>query len=380
MPQANIKILFVGDIYIDDNIQTGVVSSRLKELIQYHDIKVCNFEAPIVLGEATKIPKVGSYLCQSANAGSLIKKAGFNVINLANNHIYDFGEQALNATTVFFNDLLTVGAGKNFEEAYQLKVFSMHGFNIGFLSFCEAEFGCIMEDSSEQSGYAWINHSIVDKKISESKKEVDYLIVQIHAGVEEIELPLPEWRSRYKQIIDLGADLIIGHHPHVPQGWESYKGKMIFYSLGNFYFDMKSNNPNWNKSFIVSMEFEITKLIKYEIIPIQRIKGITDLYVDSEFENYLTHLCNKLQSKDYLSEMNSISIQLWNERYKNYYNGFITEIASKKSLLKITKIFFRRLLLKGYSENQFLLLLHNIRIESHRWLVQRALSNLYEKH
>ncbi|HMN23756.1 MAG: CapA family protein [Ignavibacteriaceae bacterium] len=374
------KAVFAGDVFISDNNSNKIISDELRIFLSTHDIISCNFEAPIVLGEATKISKVGSYLCQSANAGSLIKEAGFNVINLANNHIYDFGEQALNNTTVFFNDVLTVGAGKNFEEAYQLKVFSIPDFTIGFLSFCEAEFGSIMEGSSEQSGYAWVNHSIVDKKISEAKKEVDYLIVQIHAGVEEIELPLPEWRSRYKQIIDLGVDLIIGHHPHVPQGWESYKDKMIFYSLGNFYFDMKSNNPYWNKSFIVSMEFESTKLIKYDIIPIQRIKGITDLYVDSEFENYLTHLYNKLQSKDYLSEMNSISIQLWNERYKNYYNGFITEIASEKSLLKITKIFFRRLLFKGYSENQFLLLLHNIRIESHRWLVQRALSNLYEKH
>jgi len=97
-------------------------------------------------------------------------------------------------------------------------------------------FGVINPENENSSGFAWINHPKSNKIVGESKKKVDFLIIQIHAGEEDLHLPQPEWRKRYKEIINLGADLIIGHHPHIPQPVEFYKGKMIVYSLGNFYF------------------------------------------------------------------------------------------------------------------------------------------------
>jgi poly-gamma-glutamate synthesis protein (capsule biosynthesis protein) len=115
--------------------------------------------------------------------------------------------------------MLHVGAGQNFRKAYMLKTIEIKGFKVGFLAFCESEFGAYTNKESQKYGYAWINHDLVDEIIKRNRSKVDILILSSHAGVEEMPLPLPEWRSRYKELCDLGVDIIIGHHPHVPQGW-----------------------------------------------------------------------------------------------------------------------------------------------------------------
>ena len=80
-----------------------------------------------------------------------------------------------------------------------------------------------------------VNHIILD-----AKKELDYLFILPHAGVEYTDAPVPELIARYRDFIDYGADGVIASHPHCPQGWETYKGKPIFYSLGNFLFNSKN--------------------------------------------------------------------------------------------------------------------------------------------
>ena len=96
------------------------------------------------------------------------------------------------------------------------------------------------------------------------------LIVQVHAGVELLDVPIPEWRAKYRQLIDLGADVVIAHHPHVMQGIEEYKGKLICYSLGNFYFDYPSNHPQWNTGAMLTLDFQHKQRVGYDF---QVIKG-----------------------------------------------------------------------------------------------------------
>ena len=183
----------------------------------------------------------------------LIKSSGFNIFNLSNNHIMDFGIHALKETIGFLKDYITVGAGTNFEEAYKMQVYEKEEIKIGFLSYSEWGFGALT--NADEQGYAWINHSKVNSLIRQNKTKVDFLVVQVHAGVEDTDLPLPEWRERYKLLIDHGADLIVGHHPHVPQGWEQYKEKYIYYSLGNFYSSRPKYKTKLNKNFVLEVIF-----------------------------------------------------------------------------------------------------------------------------
>lgn len=211
----NIKVFVCGDIVITSN-NTKIISNELNKIISSVDIAMCNFEAPII-SEGTPISKVGPHIYQSENAVKILKNIGFNVFSLVNNHICDYGERGLEKTLKEFsnNKLIHVGAGNKFEEAYKLKIKEIHGIKFGFLSACEAEFGSYI-DQEMHGGYAWINHPELRKSIIKSKNNIDVLFLLVHAGAEEVPLPLKEWRNLYRELCDLGVDIIIGSHPHVP--------------------------------------------------------------------------------------------------------------------------------------------------------------------
>jgi len=362
------KAIFFGDIVIKKPSKK-FLSDELISKIRNHNIASCNFEAPIYVKDAKPIIKIGPNIFQPVEAAQLVINAGFNLIDLANNHIYDYGLKSLKVTLDTFKDLIVIGAGINFESAYKIKVCHIDGCQIGFLGLAEYGFGAIKND--KDSGYAWINHSKIREIIEEAKKIIDVLIVQIHAGVEMLELPLPEWRQRYKELIDWGVDAIIGHHPHVPQGWEIYKGKPIFYSLGNFYFDKdfdkEKNFDLWNKGYGVSLIFEKKEYQNFEIIPIERKEGGAFISNNLEYKIYLDNLCNILKQDNYEDLINKKILNLWNERYKNYYNNQLRKSG-----------FLKRFINYILNKPNYTLLwdVHNNKIESHFWSISRALKLL----
>jgi hypothetical protein len=352
---CDLKIFACGDVVIGKEREC-FISDDLKDIISSADISICNFEAPIE-SSGKPILKVGNSIFQLKMAPKLLKEAGFNVLSLANNHIYDYGEEGLFKTieSIEKEGLVHVGAGMNFEDTYKMKIVEKNKVKFGFLSFCEAEFGCLLEDEC-RGGYAWVNHHNIDNLIKKSKREVDVLIVNAHAGPEEVPVPLPEWRQRYRALCDYGADIIIGHHPHVPQGYERYKDSMIFYSLGNFYFNLGTSDVTEN-SYSVLLEYKGKNLSGYKIIPHRQESFKTAMFNDDKFNMYLVKL-NNLLEKDYVNLVNEQVVYLYKNRYEGYY----------KESVGLFKRQWRQLFL-----------LHNIRIESHMWVVRRALSLLTEK-
>ena len=369
---SSFSLLICGDIRINKEVKDDWLSEEFYQIIKRHDIVSCNFEAPI-RGRGKPISKAGVHLDQWEGAPKFLERAGFNLINLANNHIFDFGNEGLKKTIESFSKAKVVGAGQNFFEAYHLQVFYMRGIKIGFLSFCEAEFGALIDEKEDRGGYAWINHPKVNQLIQESKKTVHVLIVQVHAGVEQINIPLPEWRERYKELIDLGADVVIGHHPHVPQGWEFYSGRPIFYSLGNFFFDMKSSHPQWNKGIALSISFAGSQIRSYKVIPIIKDNRKLKILQDMQFEKHLKRINEMLLDDSYMSHVEKLVKDLWKDRYKYYYLSATNGIDSERFYTNVFRLLFRKLVGKG-SEINSSLLLHNLRIESHRYTVVRYLS------
>ena len=111
-------------------------------------------------------------------------------------------------------------------EAYKLSIVEKAGLKIGLLSLVHKEFGALGLDSkSSDFGVAWSNHPKVNQLILDSKQHCDLLFVLPHAGIEDVVVPLPEWRARYKEFIDLGADAVIATQPHTPQACETKKPK-----------------------------------------------------------------------------------------------------------------------------------------------------------
>lgn len=197
----SIKILFCGD-FVAHNSDKIIVSPDLLLLFKTSDINCCNFEAPVE-SNGEPIAKSGSVLFQSRNSPEFLEKTGFNLVQLANNHIFDYGHSGYEETVTLFKSSLLVGA-RNLAEAYKIKTITLKGKTIGFLALTHYEFGVLgREAKSNEYGTAWINHPIVNTLIIDAKKQLDYLFILPHAGIEMIDAPLPEWRSRYKEFIDL---------------------------------------------------------------------------------------------------------------------------------------------------------------------------------
>lgn len=361
-----ISILFCGDVLISPKTVSASISLELQSLFNRCDLVGINLEAPITTCRK-KIKKAGPNIYQSEKCVSFLREWGVTLVNCANNHIMDYGEFALKETLNNLSEFVVVGAGMNFEEAYQLKKIILNNRTLGFLSFAEGGYGMIANDSSSEAGYAWINHNRTNEIIKRSAFECDYLLVQVHAGVEEINIPLPEWRARYKELIDLGASAVICSHPHIPQGVEVYKSAPIFYSLGNFFFEYSEAN-NIERSFITELLIQGSK-IEYYVYPIERVNSSVSLCFDSNYKSYLKCLNEYLLEPTYSQMLEEDINSLWKDRYKpmllNSFNG--VERFSVIRILKVIKRLFCR------ASINYDLFHHLLFIESHLWSINRAL-------
>lgn len=375
----SVSLFACGDI-VKQSTKKDIVDLELQKIISNCDISICNFEAPIYTENSKPIPKVGPHVYQNSNSIETLKSIGFSLLSLANNHIYDYGDDALDKTLKEISNqgLNSVGAGRNFKDAYTPYVYEKNNIRIGILSACEAEFGCLTEEI-DRGGYAWINHYKIEDTIHELQNNVDFIILIVHAGVEEIDVPIPEWRERYKRLCDLGVNVIIGHHSHVPQGIEQLNDSVIFYSLGNFYFDTVGFENKTDDSFSVILNFDKNKEFNYELVYHKKTNNQTNLTAKESVNFSIESLNNKLNDnyKEYIKEL---AIELYNKRYLTYYQSALNAFPTNKSFIKKVFYFIKLILFQKRNKRQrSLLLLHNIRIESHRYIVQRALSLFFEK-
>lgn len=372
------KLLFAGDAVIQ-NTEKFSFSSELSDFIKNHDYSIINFEGSLKGSSPFPIKKVGPNVYNSDNAISVLKEKGFNIFTLANNHIVDFGSSACKETfeKIRSAGIKTVGAGSSFEGCYQPLIIENDDERIAIINCCHAEFGVYKDKNVPLDvGYAWINSPIIDEKIAECKRKGCFVIVIAHAGVEFIPLPLPEWREKYKSFIDKGADLVIGGHPHTIQGHESYKGKEIFYSLGNFYFinENKKSDSDWNHGLLVSFD---TKTLESKIFFTEMKENQVCLCNENTAKNLFEERSNLLKEDSiYYSKINEIITDLWNKIYKPLYEDVPNFINARNHFIKnLLKYFAKKFIFKSKFQKDLneTLLLHNIQIESHRYVAERYL-------
>lgn len=362
------KLLFCGDLVCNKGSEPSV-SNELQHFINSHEHVIVNFEGAIRDNEAGII-KAGPCVCNDKAAVSLLKKLQCNVAALSNNHIMDFGISSLNRTldTLHVNNIRTVGADISFNQIYEPLLIEEAGEKVALLNVCQAEFG-VCKNDKVKAGYAWINHPSINNRIIEYKRKGYSIIIFAHAGVEDEEYILPEWRTRYHDFIDLGADCVIATHPHIFQGVEQYKGKYIAYSLGNFYFPWDNASENWRTGLIASVDttnfsvdFKITRFTNDTI----------DLFINGDIQTVFEKRCSFV-SNDKIIEENAdiLAESTWNRYYKSYYENLEPHTLKQLLKLELKKLLGRNN--SGYFNET--LLLHNLQIESHRWCVERYLYN-----
>ncbi len=207
-------------------------------VLQAADITAGNLESAITTrGTPAKDKK---YLFRGPpEALQGIKDAGFDFLSLANNHTFDYGWEGLSDTMDFLDDadLQHAGSGNDDREAFAPSYVESKGMTVAFVSLTHVVPEVSWKAERNHPGLAeTYNPTRALAAIEEAEQNSDLVVVLVHWGEERAEQPLKSQTSLAHSYIDAGADLIIGSHPHVLQGFEAYKGKWIAYSLGNFVF------------------------------------------------------------------------------------------------------------------------------------------------
>lgn len=277
-----VKISLVGDIMMEGSVRTHINKNgfdypweMVKKYFQDDDITIGNLETSITTRGTNWPNKQFNFRSDPRNLKSM-KESGIDIVALANNHTLDYGYDGLVDTLnhIDKSGIKRVGGGKDRKEAIQEVVFEKDGMTLGFISVSRVVPDVKWYATNKRPGIIGAYDPHVEEilnKIKQVKDKTDALVVSIHWGKELNTEPRKEEINLAKKMIDAGADIIMGHHPHVLQGIEIYNGKPIFYSLGNFVFGTQKELTS--DTMIGQVNFLDGEIKNIEIIPCRIMVG-----------------------------------------------------------------------------------------------------------
>ncbi|MCR5734856.1 MAG: UDP-N-acetylmuramoyl-L-alanine--D-glutamate ligase [Lachnospiraceae bacterium] len=258
-------LTFTGDIAFDHYMKRkwedkDLISPDIKEMLKASDHVIINVEGALVDDQAEKVKAMEMRLMHTIDpeAVSLFKDINADIWNLCNNHIMDAGAYGLEMSLREAKkcDCQTIGVGMNLEEAKRPVILQEAGgigmFGVGYQRACrkaeEDKAGCL----------SWSDMESIQEVITKIKETCRWCVVVAHGGEEFTALPSPYTRDRYLEYLNMGADIVVAHHPHVPMNYELVGDKAIFYSLGNFIFDTDYQRSQYNteKGIVLQLFFD----------------------------------------------------------------------------------------------------------------------------
>jgi len=269
-------LVAVGDIMLSRMVARRIKENQdqkypfleVSDLIGQADIAFGNLECPITPGRNINLFEMVFRADPESVNG--LKYAGFDILSLANNHIFNFGQEGLTDTFSYLEkaNIDYIGAGKNKQEAHNFKMLEVNGIKFAFLAYADSIFSYTFSQTEEsQPSIALMDVVQMKKDIFSIKNQADFIIVSMHSGIEYVSQPNAKQIEFAHAAVDTGADLVIGHHPHVVQKMEQYKGGYIFYSLGNFIFDQMWSRET-RESVIAKIVFGENNIQEIDFIPI----------------------------------------------------------------------------------------------------------------
>ena len=317
-----------GDISFKGNLEQHIREKGIE--FAFENVKEHLTRADILFGNAESVmlpdtfaDRESGLICSDAVA-QCYRDAGFDILNVANNHLLDRGSYGLLHTVDIISNLgiKLLGGGRNEQEASSMQIIEKDGVIFGFLGYQEPN-NCTYEGGAGRMNYFRLQQATEDVK--RYRDQVDILIVSFHGDMEFNPSPSLLKVDFCKQLADNGADIILCHHPHVPQGIELYGESLIVYSLGNFAFNidggyMMHGYPHTSRSHILYIEIENGRISNWyrEYFRISKEEGRPCLLTEEQWneENeYYCYLDNILKDPVKLRQM-------WYEaciRYLNIY-------------------------------------------------------------
>ena len=244
-----VTLVFTGDVLLSDYVLSnynssgisGVVSPDVLNQLTQADLTIINNEFPFST-RGTQAPDKQFTFRVNPSYVSVLTDMGVDIAGLANNHVLDYGSDALLDTfdTLDAADIDYMGAGEDLSRASALITKEIGGQTFGFLAASRVIPVVSWDVNNSSPGvFTTYDPTQLVAAIQEARNKCDYLTVLVHWGIERDAYPQEYQTQLAKQYIDAGADLIIGAHPHVLQGISYYNGKPICYSLGNFIFNQE---------------------------------------------------------------------------------------------------------------------------------------------
>lgn len=361
------KIIVAGDFCPRERVAQNFAKGdnhaieELQPVFASADYSIVNLECPITKGTEKPIIKNGPNLYADVHTIDALKQIGTSCVTLANNHFRDYGDEGvLNTLSELLRyDIDHVGGGKNLSDAAAVLYKTIGKETLAIINCCEHEFSIATE---KHSGSNPLNPIQQYYAIQETKQKADYVLVIVHGGIEHYQLPTPRMQETYRFFIDAGADAVVNHHQHCYSGYEIYKGRPIFYGLGNLCFDNASKRCSiWNEGYMVELTFGKNR-VGYLLIPYHQCD-----------EEPKVVLCNDVERREFekcIDKLNIIianSIEL-NTKYEDLkrstrqkYRSYIEPYKSR-----LMRFLFRKHLLPSIMRRKYVILNNIVQCESHR--------------
>ena len=271
-----LTLVAVGDILLDRGVRLQLERhgydypyTRIKEIFQEADIAFANLECPLTtVGTPALKDPILVFRGEMENAAAL-REAGLTILSLANNHSMDYGPEGLAVTLDLLqeNGILPLGAGRNVDEARRPVYVAKNNTVVGFLGYSVfPPEGYIV--LSHRPEIARVDLERMPAEIAAARENCDFLVVSFHWGREYDYYASEQQKELAHLAVDSGANLVLGHHPHVLQGIEDYRDALIFYSLGNFVFD-RQIQPGTDETIMLELTICAGGWQQATIIPVK---------------------------------------------------------------------------------------------------------------
>jgi poly-gamma-glutamate synthesis protein (capsule biosynthesis protein) len=271
---SEIRISAVGDIMLDASARATMDArgydypfEDVREVFANSHVVIGNLEGPLAYGGVPEPDKQFLFRSPPDRVAPALKRAGFSVLNLANNHTLDYGADGLAETLAALQgaDIAYSGAGLNLDEARRAAIVTVNGMRVAFLGY-SLTFPETFYAKPQKAGTAYGHAEQVRTDIAEARRHADAVIASFHWG-QEGNTGLREYQLALAHAaIDAGAVAVLGHHPHVLQAVERYRDGVICYSLGNFAFG--SFSPRATRAAIARLTLRNGHLSEVRLIPL----------------------------------------------------------------------------------------------------------------
>lgn len=230
---------------LDDQKEPRYPFIGIGDVLRSGDISLVNLENPIT--DPCPRRNDGMVFCAPPQMLEGLTYSGIDVVNLANNHTLNYGTAGYSATKEFL-DLVSISYSDN----STLAIKQVQGIQVGFIGFDRSQLGNPTLTPTEESF------------VKSSNEQVDVLVVSMHWGVEYQDHPLQGQRTLAQKLVDLGADVVVGHHPHWTQDIAKIGETPVYYSLGNLIFDQMWSEKT-RRGLLIKLTFDGTKLINENV-------------------------------------------------------------------------------------------------------------------